>query len=167
MKFEKSVSLNLMAGAFIPIHFDEKYYTAPGFSIGIHNNISKLISLCLDYDLIFTKAAASYYYYNPIKRRYIMRLEFGPQFHFYNYKDFSLFATTQLGIMTIQDEKNGYEYTSLLPVCFSIETGFLYRLSNKVSLVSKIKHNSYSGVGLEKGDIFTFLQINSGINIRL
>lgn len=148
IKFKKSLSLNISAGAFIPIKFgDEDYYIGPGFSVGLQKNLSELISLCLDFDIIYTKAKENHYYYNSINKRYITGLEFGPKFHFLKYKNLNLFASAEIGIMAVIDERQVTSFISLIPVCFSLETGFEYKLSNKVSIISKIKHNSYIAAG--------------------
>jgi len=165
-KFNKSTSLNIMAGVFAPVYFDEKYHTGAELLAGLQFNTSELISLCLDFDFIFSKANTGNYSWEVIKKKYIVRLEFGPKFHIYKYKNLGLFAAPELGIMLIIDE-HSKDPESLLPVCFSLETGCAYKLSNRISLVSKIKYNSYIAAGATKGYIYTFFLISSGINIRL
>lgn len=161
--FSKSFSINILPGAFIPVNLDEEYYIGPGIEVGLQYNTSELISLCFNYNLYFSKAKIKYP--EEIRKRIIMQFEFGPKFNFYKYKNFDLYILPETGAITIWDEKNKYEYTSLFPVCFSLETGIEYKLSKKISLKSKIKYSTQIGIGLEKSKINTFLITNSGINI--
>lgn len=166
-KFHKSVSINVLTGLFLPIHFDDEYYTASGFTIGLQNNTSELLSLCLNYEMVFTKSHSKIYYYNEVKPKYILRLEFGTQFNYLNLKDWKFFAAPYLGIMTIGGAKSETLFSSLLPVSFALETGTQYKLSDKISLRMSARHNSFISAGIDNGETFTFMQFNGGISIRL
>lgn len=147
IKFKNSLSFNILAGAFMPINFDEDYkFMLPAFSVGGQYNTSELFSLCMDLNVSITKI-----------KKPIIQLSLGPKFHFLKRNNNKFFAKVEIGAYSTEDRK-------FLPLSTSIGLGYINKISNKLSLNFEISQNTLLSLEATDAVSNTFLLILGGIS---